>query len=207
VSDTETKDSLYPIENRLQGREGWAYLAQDNIDAVIERIVGIVRTDRLMTKITRYRYHDGTVSPDDLWAIGYDTKTSLHLDHDSEKRGGQPGVKVWSSEFRRQKGVTFRLMPGIESFGISVGEEHSIYCSEIDDFRGYVTDTEEQVAAYVKSEHRTESVTFVRWDGFLGERNNQHGDRIFIQDWNSAGVCIETLILFEAGTYTEPEDD
>lgn len=159
------------IEQRCQDSHTGAFVAVDTVDALAEKLVGIVG-NRRMTKMFRYMGEHGGVP-----------EVRAGLVPDYQGLSGDPVNRTPGH------GVSIHLTGrsgGLEGVGLSIERPG---------------ETEEQAAhRYHHPEEsfppgKREEVVYVQLNGNPGQPGSQ--DRIRIERWNEYGVGIEVIVVFD----------
>lgn len=166
-------------EQRLHmGLAANVWVAMDNIDTITDHVLGVLGTNRHMTKIHRYVEQKGhtLVSTGQLEVeTGLHVKVQLPGDY-------QAPIDRWRQADPEGAGLVVRLDRGLLSaFGFSAHH--------------YQNPTEKRARERYHGNYRRENVTMVRVDGEPG--NPRLTDRIVIESWNERGVGTETTVAFE----------
>lgn len=172
--------TMTPIKERLNNYHLAGFVAMDTVDAFADRILAVVR-DRTMVVVSQYRSSRPDERPrPSLGSL--DVKPGLWRDQHATRYEG--GIDRWSQVNPVGKGVHLHLKPGFNGFGIGAHE--------------YESPTEQAVRDRYHSDgyYARRNLTFVRIEGWPGDRNERTDDRIHIERWNEHGVCVETLVLF-----------
>jgi hypothetical protein len=174
---------------RLNSGGGLAFVAMDTIDTITDHLLGIIGTDRRMTRIQRYLNQDNgrVTSSGDL-----DITTGLTLSTDTRYPNG---IHRWTQSNPVGKGLAVYLGNGIGGgVGIAAYE--------------YEAPTEDDAAKRYHGKSgdvfdRREDVTVVRTEGTPGQPRLT--DRITVEHWNTNGVAVETTLAFETNSTADTE--
>lgn len=160
---------MISIEERCHRRHTEAFVAPETVDALGEKMVGVIG-DRRMTKMHRYlgeRPGVPNLFPGlRVWSGGYDGPVQLVP--------GRAAHVYLASRTHRFQGI-----------GFSIGRE--------DDTELRAASRHSEPEGQFLGQRR--DVTFVEIDGRPGERGAE--DRIRVEFWNSHGVGQEMIVVFD----------
>ncbi len=174
---------MAPTPDRfLSQRDARGMAAPDTIDHIVTRVQALLSHGRRMTLVRRITWQNDT-APE-----VYAGLTVAKLD--------KP-INVWKND--TDAGVSVQLEPGLHSFGIATGS---------------AWDTTEKAAwaryHREKADERykgPERFTEVIFRGGLPNDGPARDDQLTINAWNSAGVCVQTVVGFDYDGEQPRRDD
>lgn len=180
---------MQALTERLDDRDFIAWVAMDTIDPLIERVVGIVGTDREMTLLHTYRHtvpHNPTDAQRDGKPLSRITiQTGLRLLNSQDY--DVPAIDIWEQVNPQGKGLVVRLGTSIlDGFGFSA---HHHQGATEDEVRNQY---HRHVAGEMYSRRR--NLTKIDIVGVSGRPHRD--DRIIIEHWNDHGVCSDKIVAF-----------